>query len=113
MSIGVRTVVRIYLYRLPNLFGNFKGVFLPLGPCGQGGFAMVQLGKTALALSEMESSPLPNNLRLAGPCFYGIGIFSSLGLFGLGMWWWAIALVSFVSRARSRDSSAKLSFNMG
>ncbi|KAG8958206.1 Plasma membrane sulfite pump involved in sulfite metabolism [Tulasnella sp. 419] len=87
-------------------------VFLPLGPCGQGGYALILLGKVVLELAR-TTSLLPPYLQLAAPAAYAVGLVSGLALFGLGMWWWLVAVVAFVSRAIQNDPTEKLGFNMG
>ena len=58
--------------------------FLPLGPCGQGAFAIVQLssvGRQALTASEFGHG------SASGDTVYYISIVLGLMLWGLGLWW--------------------------
>lgn len=76
-------------------------VFLPLGPLGQGGFAIMQLGKEALKI-------FPRTLTIsetAGSVFYIMGFAVALVLWGFGLIWLFFAIAS-ITRSR-------FPFNMG
>ena len=76
-------------------------VFLPLGPLGQGGFAIMQLGKVA-----KQVFPRTNTLdSTAGTALYDIGNALALVLWGYGLVWLFFALASI--------SRGKFPFNMG
>ena len=87
-------------------------VFLPLGPCGQGGEACLHLGQVALRLfPDIATRPgtgVPN-LVSTGSALYGAGLVSALLLFGLGVWWLIIGLCTIVVERRR----GRLAFNMG
>ncbi|SNX88082.1 related to SSU1 - plasma membrane sulfite pump [Melanopsichium pennsylvanicum] len=88
-------------------------VFLPLGPCGQGGEACLHLGKVALHLLPIISTPASSSgvpqLFSVGQALYGAGLISAMLLFGLGIWWLAIGLFTIVRELKR----GKLGFNMG
>lgn len=88
-------------------------VFLPLGPCGQGGEACLHLGKVALHLFPTISTPASSSgvpqLFSVGQALYGAGLISAMLLFGLGIWWLAIGVFTIVRELKR----GKLGFNMG
>lgn len=86
---------RLTLHKLPPK-EVIVSTFLPLGPCGQAGFAALQLGQVAHKLFPIlarnrESSEAWQELVSVGPVLYGCGIFFCLLLFGFGLWWSWIA----------------------
>lgn len=98
-------VLAMYFYRL-TLFKVpprevIVSVFLPLGPIGQGGFALLQLGKVALKVLPATGSLIAE----AGPIFYVGGFFLALVMWGFGLVWLFFAVAS-ISRSR-------FPFNMG
>ncbi|SJX66621.1 related to SSU1-plasma membrane sulfite pump [Sporisorium reilianum f. sp. reilianum] len=88
-------------------------VFLPLGPCGQGGEACLHLGRVALHLFPAISTPAASSgvpqLFSVGQALYGAGLISAMLLFGLGIWWLAIGVCTIVRELKR----GKLGFNMG
>jgi tellurite resistance protein TehA-like permease len=76
-------------------------VFLPLGPLGQGSFALMQLGKVALTTFPETKTLEPS----AGIVFYNAGHALALVIWGYGLVWLFFALAS-ISRSR-------FPFNMG
>ncbi|PWZ00444.1 hypothetical protein BCV70DRAFT_199721 [Testicularia cyperi] len=87
-------------------------VFLPLGPCGQGGEACLHLGKVALGLFPAVSTRDGSGVRQlisVGEALYGAGLISALLLWGLGIWWLFIGLLTIARELRN----GKLGFNMG
>lgn len=88
-------------------------VFLPLGPCGQGGEACLHLGRVALHLFPVISTPAASSgvpqLFSVGQALYGAGLISAMLLFGLGIWWLAIGAFTIVRELKR----GKLGFNMG
>ena len=77
-------------------------IFLPIGPIGQGSFAIMQLGKVA-----EEIFPMTNAFggATAGEIFYIIGIYAALIIWGYGLVWLFFALASITRN--------EFPFNMG
>ncbi|CAE6448168.1 unnamed protein product [Rhizoctonia solani] len=87
-------------------------VFLPLGPTGQSGVALCNLGRLAVSLQPyFHSRPGLEALALAVHGVYALGIVGALCLMGLGLWYWAVAVLAFGSRMRGGE--VKPEFNMG
>lgn len=87
-------------------------VFLPLGPTGQSGVALCNLGRLAVSLRPyFQSRPHLENLSSAAFGVYALGIVGALCMMGLGLWYWAVAALAFGSRMR--DGEVKPEFNMG
>ncbi|KAG8876797.1 Plasma membrane sulfite pump involved in sulfite metabolism [Tulasnella sp. 331] len=109
----------LYLQRLhfhhipPN--ETIVSSFLPLGPCGLGGFSSLKLGTVAVRLFPLiEGGPtmqaIGNNGRqMAGWTLWGAGLIFALMLWGLGIWFMFIAVSSFAHRWKE----GTLRFNMG
>ena len=76
-------------------------VFLPLGPIGQGTFALEQLGKVAKKVFPITGTLHPD----AGNTFYIVGHMVGLVIWGYGLIWLFFALASI--------SRSKFPFNMG
>jgi tellurite resistance protein TehA-like permease len=80
---------RLTIYRLPPR-EVVVSVFLPLGPLGQGSFALMELGKVSLKIF-----PLTNTLDAsAGRTFYNIGHLFALIIWGYGLVWLFFALAT-------------------
>ncbi|PGH00014.1 tubulin gamma chain [Polytolypa hystricis UAMH7299] len=86
---------RLALYRLPPR-SVIVTVALPIGPMGQGGYAILKLGEDARKYFPMTKTLDPN----AGAVFYSVGFFTALMLWGFGLVWIFIALVSLVRIGR-------------
>ena len=114
---------RLALHHLPPR-ELIVSTFLPLGPAGQGGFALIELGRVATDLfprlsrlsfsaedptAAASASGLGSAvdarqvLASAAPAFYAGGIVTGLLLWGLGTWW---ALLAVVSIAREWSDAA-------
>lgn len=91
---------RLTVHKLPPR-ELIVSVFLPLGPVGQGGFAIQQLGKVARDIFPTTGSLIPG----AGDTLYTMGFIVALILWGYGLVWLFFALAS-ISRSR-------FPFNMG
>ncbi|KAK7218749.1 hypothetical protein V2G26_006752 [Clonostachys chloroleuca] len=83
-------------------------VFLPIGPLGQGGFGIQQLGKVALkVIPEANAFPaLGADVSRAGEVLYVLGIFNGLVMWGFALVWLAFALISIIT-------TQSFPFNMG
>ena len=91
---------RLTIHKLPPR-EVIVSVFLPLGPLGQGGFAIQQLGKVARGVFPRTHSLIPG----AGDTLYSIGFVVALILWGYGLVWLFFALASI--------SRSKFPLNMG
>ena len=91
---------RLTLYKLPPR-EVIVSVFLPLGPLGQGGFAIQQLGRVAREVLPTTHSLIPG----AGDTLYTMGFIVALILWGYGLVWLFFAVASI--------SRSKFPFNMG
>lgn len=106
MGVPLATVVlvmyfhRLTVHKLPPR-EVIVSVFLPLGPLGQGGFAIQQLGKVARDVFPKTDSLIPG----AGDTLYSMGFIVALILWGYGLVWLFFALASI--------SKSKFPFNMG
>ncbi|KZP24130.1 hypothetical protein FIBSPDRAFT_1012499 [Athelia psychrophila] len=88
--------------------------FLPLGPCGQGGYALIELGRNAMTLFPILAAAHPENeayasLASIGSAMYGSALATGLLLFGLGLWWLFLAVVTVSTHYVTYD----IAFNMG
>jgi tellurite resistance protein TehA-like permease len=79
-------------------------VFLPLGPLGQGGFAIMQLGKVASTLFPI-SGTLQSGSTNSREMLYVVGWLAATIMWGFGLVWLFFAAAS-ISRSR-------FPFNMG
>jgi tellurite resistance protein TehA-like permease len=78
-------------------------VFLPLGPLGQGGFGLMQLGTEAMRVFPRTLTlPLTDQ---AGPILYVLGFAIALVMWGFGLVWLFFAVASI--------TRSKFPFNMG
>ena len=77
-------------------------VFLPIGPFGQGGFAILQLGRVALGVF----SDRPTDGTMVGTVFYAIGLLTALLMSGAALGWLSFALISILT-------AKGFPFNMG
>lgn len=91
---------RLTVHKLPPR-EVIVSVFLPLGPLGQGGFGIMQLGKICLDLFPKTHTLPP----LAGQILYVNGFFVALIMWGFGLVWFFFALASI--------SQTTFPFNMG
>ncbi|KAI1324958.1 sulfite transporter Ssu1 [Xylariaceae sp. FL0255] len=93
---------RLAMHRLPPR-EVIVSVFLPLGPLGQGAFAIMQLGKDALVVfgnnDYIPAAPL------AGQILYSVGCLTALIMWGFGLVWLFFAVASI--------SQAPFPFNIG
>lgn len=103
MAILVIYFQRLTVFKLPPR-EVIVSVFLPLGPLGQGGFAVMQLGKVAMQVFPITNTipAIPGN---SGEILYVLGWFMALVMWGFAIVWLFFALAS-ISRSR-------FPFNMG
>ncbi|GAA5974420.1 hypothetical protein JCM11641_005272 [Rhodosporidiobolus odoratus] len=116
-------IITIYLQRLVLHHLPPREVvvssWLPVGPIGQGGFALIELGRVATELfPQISSASRAPDLAVLGPVMLGSAVLLGLLLWGLGIWFAFLAVVSIVTqfrKAKFRDSreGRMALFNMG
>lgn len=94
---------RLTVYHLPPR-EVIVSVFLPLGPLGQGGFAVMRLGRVA-ATTFVKTGTLNQYSNGAGDILYVVGWLMALIMWGFGLVWLFFAMSSI--------SRSKFPFNMG
>ncbi|KAK2038548.1 putative MFS transporter [Colletotrichum somersetense] len=93
------TVLALYFHRL-IIHGlpakaSIISVFLPIGPLGQGGFGIQQLGRVSLKILPHTSLNVTRPGATHGEEFlYFTGIFLALVMWGFGLIWLTFALIS-------------------
>ncbi|CAF9921243.1 MAG: hypothetical protein GOMPHAMPRED_002267 [Gomphillus americanus] len=103
MTILVIYYSRLVLHKLPPR-EVIVSSFLPLGPLGMGGYTILFLGKvTREVLPKVE---LLAHVSIAGDIVYILGIFLALIMWGFGLTWLILALLTIYS-------SGTFPFNMG
>ena len=106
-------ILTLYLQRLihhhipPN--ETIVSSFLPLGPTGLGGFALLKMGAVAVELFPIIYPDNPVKGEVAGWALWGVGVGGAILLWSLGVWFFLVALASFFLRWREGE----LTFNMG
>ena len=103
--------------------GALPSVFLPLGPCGQGSFGIITLGKVVrdLAYVHAVSFAIPpagitdaSSLRRMADAVYAGGLVTGLVLWGLGFCWYILATAITLDHGlRNRAFFAPNSFSIG
>ncbi|KAF2136398.1 uncharacterized protein K452DRAFT_237601 [Aplosporella prunicola CBS 121167] len=101
MAVLVMYYQRLAVHKMPPR-EVIVSCFLPLGPLGFGGYSIMYLGKVARTILPQTNTLDP----AAGPILYVLGCFLALIMWGFGLVWFFIALVS-IWRARP------FPFNMG
>lgn len=101
MSVLVIYFQRLTIYKLPAR-EVLVSVFLPLGPLGQGAYAIMQLGKVA---QQVFPTTQTLAVQTAGDILYVLGWVLALIMWGYGLVWMFFAVAS-VTRT-------KFPFNMG
>ena len=95
---------RLTVHRLPPR-EVIVSVFLPLGPLGQGGFGIMQLGKVARLVLPKIPGSLGGLEGAAGNDLYVFGFACAIIMWGYGLVWLFFALASI--------SRSAFPFNMG
>ncbi|KAK3669146.1 Plasma membrane sulfite pump involved in sulfite metabolism [Recurvomyces mirabilis] len=104
MVVLVCYFLRLTTQRLPPK-EVIVSVFLPLGPLGQGGFCIQNLGSVARQVFR-ETDTLPLSMVYAGDILYIVG-------FMIGMVMWAFGLVWFFFALATIWHTPKFPFNLG
>ena len=103
MSVLVIYFQRLTVHKLPPR-EVIVSVFLPLGPLGQGGFAIMELGVIAMKTFPITST-LSARTTNAGEILYVVGFLIALIMWGFALVWFFFALASI--------SRSKFPFNIG
>ena len=106
-------VLAIYFLRLTTHNIPAKEVivstFLPLGPLGQGGFAIMQLGVVSLKLFSKTGTLPDAGPAIAGEILYTCGFLTAIIMWGFGLVWLFFALASIATTSRFPFVSAVFS----
>lgn len=88
-------------------------VFLPLGPYGQGGEALLHLREVAYRLfpiiSTQPGTGVPSLNLPVGQSIFSVSLVGALFFWAFGVWWLFLAVATLVREVRS----GRISFNMG
>ncbi|MCJ1425153.1 Plasma membrane sulfite pump involved in sulfite metabolism [Sticta canariensis] len=103
MTVLVIYFQRIAIHKLPAR-EVIVSVFLPIGPLGQGGFAIMQLGSVALRIFS-ERDTLNVQTTGSGNVLYVVGWLMALVMWGFGLIWLFFAIASITRH--------QFPFNMG
>jgi len=98
-------VLRLAVHDLPNA-EVIVSAFLPLGPCGQGATALLQLAKAGKRI--LDASTFARAFS-AGDIVMVVSAVAALMLWGLGLWWLAHGVLAVAIRG----AAARLRFHMG
>lgn len=107
---------RLAIHHLPPR-AAIVSVFLPLGPCGQGSFALLQFAKVVRQLAIDTGVGLGNGamfdsetqIMMANAIYAGT-IPIALVIWGMGFFWFTVAIASVVKIGFSEE---RFPFNMG
>jgi len=94
MAVLVIYYQRLALHKLPPR-EIIVSSFLPLGPLGMGGYAIMYLGKVSRQVFPHVNF-LPD-LPVTGDVLYVLGIFTALIMWGFGLLWLVFALATLYS----------------
>ena len=103
MAVLVIYFQRLTVYKLPPR-EVIVSVFLPLGSLGQGGFAIMQLGKVAMKVFP-KTGTLSAASTNAGDILYFVGWLTALIMWGFGLVWFFFAIASI--------THSRFPFNIG
>lgn len=102
--------------------GALPSVFLPLGPCGQGSFGIILLGRTVRDLAHhhgvsmgIQPVDIPKDsiLNVADAVYAG-GLITGLVLWGLGLCWYLLAVAMIAKHlVTNRDFFHHSKFSVG
>jgi tellurite resistance protein TehA-like permease len=98
--------------------------FLPLGPCGQGSFGIILLGRTVRELAYSHNTGLTVSatsivvtpLTAVADAIYAGGLVTGLILWGLGLCWYILAfamIIHHASQRSHRDFFSPAKFSVG
>lgn len=111
-------VITLWIYRTATLgvpaTGALPSVFLPLGPCGQGSFGIMLLGKVvrelaysygvgfSIAPAGATSAVVTASMQNVADSVYAGGLVAGLVLWGLGFCWYILAFAMIIDHLPSR-----------
>jgi tellurite resistance protein TehA-like permease len=112
-----RWIYRSAIHGLPRP-SALPSVFLPLGPCGQGSFGIVLLGKVTRELAYNHglgfSVITGQSARNMADAIYAGGLVTGLIFWGLGLMWYVLASAFFIEHCiRNRTYVGVKSFSIG
>ncbi|KAJ9478502.1 Sulfite efflux pump SSU1 [Pseudozyma hubeiensis] len=103
------------IYKIPPA-QLIVSTFLPLGPCGQGAFALLQFASVLYKLAEEHGVALPNEksvdvqtAKMMATAIYAVSVPIALVIWGLGLVWLVLAVSSLVDLWLVSE----LTFNLG
>ncbi|KAF8322137.1 C4-dicarboxylate transporter/malic acid transport protein [Clavulina sp. PMI_390] len=105
---------RLSIYKLPPR-EILISVFVPIGPCGQGAFGLLQMAKVVRQLSRTPGNLIPGDMYSAaeievmGSAVYAASIVVALVMWGVGLFWLCNAVFTVFDTIRDH----KIPFNMG
>lgn len=93
MSVLVIYYQRLALHKLPGREVVVSS-FLPLGPLGMGGYAVMRLGAVSHRIFPKTNFFESEGIEVVGDIFYVLGLFCGLIMWGFGLTWLVFALAS-------------------
>ncbi|SNX87359.1 related to Malic acid transport protein [Melanopsichium pennsylvanicum] len=103
------------IYKIPPA-QLIVSTFLPLGPCGQGAFSLLQFSSVLYKIALTDDVALPslnstdaNTARVMATAIYAVSVPVALVIWGLGLVWLVLAVSSLVDLWLV----SKLTFNLG
>ena len=107
-------IMALYIYRsavhgVPPA-GAIPSVLLPIGPCGQGSFGIVLLGRTVRELAWVYDTGLTvgsiggeESMKMVADAVYAGCLITGLILWGLGLVWYILGFYVFLRHSLSID----------
>lgn len=114
-------VIALVIYRFatggPPDSGAMGSVFLPLGPCGQGAYGIINMGVVARKLAYSGTALVPNHggveaLRIADT-MYAAALVVGLVLWGLALAWYLLGMSMFLDHLRRKPTLLTEGFTVG
>lgn len=106
---------RLAVYKIPPAT-LIVSAFLPLGPCGQGSFAILQISSALYKMSKetgvalgSAASATPQEAQMMATAIYAVTIPIALVIWGLGLVWLVLAVAFLIDLAMVQS----LAFNLG
>lgn len=114
-------VIPLVIYRFalggPPDATHIGSVFLPLGPCGQGAYGIINMGVVARKLAYSGTSIVAKiggngALRIADT-LYAAGLVTGLILWGLALAWYILGMGLFLRQIKKQPSLLTEGFGLG